>query len=30
MVEVTAGRMSVEEAGRNLGETCASAFAPPG
>ena len=28
MVEVTAGRMSVDEAGRNLGETCASAFAP--
>jgi AcrR family transcriptional regulator len=28
MVEVTAGRMSVEEAGRNLGETCASAFSP--
>jgi AcrR family transcriptional regulator len=29
MVEVSAGRMSVEEAGRNLGETCASAFSPP-
>jgi AcrR family transcriptional regulator len=29
MVEVSAGRMSVEEAGRNLGETCAAAFAPP-
>jgi AcrR family transcriptional regulator len=28
MVEITAGRMSVEEAGRHLGETCASAFAP--
>jgi AcrR family transcriptional regulator len=28
MVEVTAGRMSVEEAGRHVGETCASAFAP--
>jgi AcrR family transcriptional regulator len=30
MVEITAGRMSVEEAGRHLGETCASAFAPLG
>jgi len=30
MVEVSAGRLSVEEAGRNLGETCASAFAPSG
>jgi AcrR family transcriptional regulator len=30
MVEVSAGRMSVDEAGRNLGETCASAFAPVG
>jgi AcrR family transcriptional regulator len=30
MVEVTAGRMSVEEAGRNLGETCASAFTVDG
>jgi AcrR family transcriptional regulator len=28
MVEITAGRMSVEAAGRHLGETCASAFAP--
>jgi AcrR family transcriptional regulator len=28
MVEVSAGRMSVEEAGRHVGETCASAFAP--
>jgi AcrR family transcriptional regulator len=27
MVEVTAGRMTVEEAGRHIGETCASAFA---
>ncbi|WCB96007.1 hypothetical protein DSM104299_04761 [Baekduia alba] len=30
MVEVTAGRMSVDEAGRHVGETCASAFAPRG
>jgi AcrR family transcriptional regulator len=28
MVEVTAGRTTVEEAGRHVGETCASAFAP--
>ena len=28
MVEVSAGRMTVEEAGRHVGETCASAFAP--
>jgi AcrR family transcriptional regulator len=28
MVEVNAGRMTVEEAGHHLGETCASAFAP--
>jgi AcrR family transcriptional regulator len=28
MVEVNAGRMTVEEAGRYVGETCASAFAP--
>ena len=28
MVEVTAGRMSVEDAGQHVGETCASAFAP--
>jgi AcrR family transcriptional regulator len=28
MVEVNAGRMTVEEAGRRVGETCASAFAP--
>jgi AcrR family transcriptional regulator len=27
MVEVTAGRMTVDEAGRHIGETCASAFA---
>jgi AcrR family transcriptional regulator len=27
MVEVSAGRISVEEAGRHVGETCASAFA---
>jgi AcrR family transcriptional regulator len=27
MVEVAAGRMDVEEAGRHVGETCASAFA---
>jgi AcrR family transcriptional regulator len=27
MVEVSAGRMTVEEAGRHVGETCASAFA---
>jgi AcrR family transcriptional regulator len=27
MVEVTAGRVTVEEAGRHIGETCASAFA---
>ncbi|HWI74272.1 MAG TPA: helix-turn-helix domain-containing protein [Baekduia sp.] len=27
MVEVNAGRMTVEEAGRHVGETCASAFA---
>ena len=26
MVEVTAGRVTVEEAGRHIGETCASAF----
>jgi AcrR family transcriptional regulator len=30
MVEVSAGRMSVEEAGRHVGETCASAFMPQG
>jgi AcrR family transcriptional regulator len=30
MVEVNAGRMSVEEAGRHVGETCASAFAIDG
>jgi AcrR family transcriptional regulator len=29
MVEINAGRMTVEEAGRYVGETCASAFAPP-
>ena len=29
MVEVAAGRMDVEEAGRHVGETCASAFADP-
>jgi AcrR family transcriptional regulator len=29
MVEVNAGRMTVEQAGRYVGETCASAFAPP-
>ena len=28
MVEVSAGRMDVDEAGRHVGETCASAFAP--
>lgn len=28
MVEVSAGRMTVEEAGTHVGETCASAFAP--
>ena len=28
MVEVNAGRMTVEEAGRHVGETCAAAFAP--
>ena len=28
MVEVNAGRMTVEQAGRYVGETCASAFAP--
>jgi AcrR family transcriptional regulator len=28
MIEVNAGRMTVEEAGRYVGETCASAFAP--
>jgi AcrR family transcriptional regulator len=28
MVEVGAGRISVEEAGKHVGETCASAFAP--
>jgi AcrR family transcriptional regulator len=28
MVEVNAGRMTVDEAGRYVGETCASAFAP--
>ena len=28
MVEVNAGRMTIEEAGHHLGETCASAFAP--
>jgi AcrR family transcriptional regulator len=27
MVEVSAGRLTVEEAGRHVGETCASAFA---
>jgi AcrR family transcriptional regulator len=27
MVEVSAGRLSVEEAGRHVGETCATAFA---
>jgi AcrR family transcriptional regulator len=30
MVEVSAGRMTVEEAGKHVGETCASAFAPQG
>ncbi len=30
MVEVGAGRMTVEEAGRHVGETCASAFATAG
>jgi AcrR family transcriptional regulator len=29
MVEVNAGRMTVEEAGRYVGETCASAFTTP-
>jgi AcrR family transcriptional regulator len=29
MVEVNAGRMTVEEAGHHVGETCASAFTPP-
>ena len=29
MVEVNAGRMTVDEAGRYVGETCASAFSPP-
>ena len=29
MIEVNAGRMTVEEAGRRVGETCASAFTPP-
>jgi AcrR family transcriptional regulator len=29
MVEVNAGRMTVEQAGRYVGETCASAFTPP-
>jgi AcrR family transcriptional regulator len=29
MIEVNAGRMTVEDAGRYVGETCASAFAPP-
>lgn len=29
MVEVNAGRMTVEEAGRRVGETCAAAFTPP-
>jgi AcrR family transcriptional regulator len=28
MVEVSAGRMTVEEAGKHVGETCASAFMP--
>lgn len=28
MVEVNAGRMTVEEAGRRVGETCAAAFTP--
>ncbi|WP_445149006.1 TetR/AcrR family transcriptional regulator [Baekduia sp. Peel2402] len=28
MFEISAGRMSVEDAGRHVGETCASAFAP--
>jgi AcrR family transcriptional regulator len=28
MVEVSAGRTTIEEAGRHIGETCASAFAP--
>jgi AcrR family transcriptional regulator len=28
MIEVTAGRITVEEAGRHVGETCASAFTP--
>jgi AcrR family transcriptional regulator len=28
MVEISAGRMGVEAAGRHVGETCASAFAP--
>jgi AcrR family transcriptional regulator len=28
MVEVAAGRLSVEDAGKHVGETCASAFAP--
>jgi AcrR family transcriptional regulator len=30
MVEVSAGRMTVDEAGRHVGETCASAFMPQG
>jgi AcrR family transcriptional regulator len=28
MIEVSAGRTTVEEAGRHVGETCASAFSP--
>jgi AcrR family transcriptional regulator len=28
MVEVAAGRLTVEDAGRHVGETCATAFAP--
>jgi AcrR family transcriptional regulator len=30
MIEVAAGRITVEEAGRHVGETCASAFTPEG
>jgi AcrR family transcriptional regulator len=30
MFEISAGRMTVEDAGRHVGETCASAFAPRG
>jgi AcrR family transcriptional regulator len=30
MVEVSAGRLTVEDAGKHVGETCATAFAPQG